>query len=106
VQVSADGEVVVEGGASITLKVGGQHLVINGAGIFCSSPIQIGGAPAASVLAQPLLPGDGQGLSDALPLPVTAGPVQWALWAGSQAFDSALCPVCDSCCDAPLGGAV
>jgi type VI secretion system secreted protein VgrG len=42
VQVSADGEVVVEGGASISLKVGGQHLVINSAGIFASSPIQVG----------------------------------------------------------------
>jgi type VI secretion system secreted protein VgrG len=108
VQLSADGEVVVEGGASISLKVGGQHLVINNAGIFASSPIQVGGAPAASVVAQPLLPGDSQA-QPALLLPSTLGPVQLALVTASRALGSVLCPVCDSCCEAlpaPLGGAV
>lgn len=55
-QLSAEREVVVEGGASITLRVAGQHLVINGAGIFASSPVQLGGVPAASLVANPLSP--------------------------------------------------
>ncbi|MEN8643037.1 type VI secretion system tip protein VgrG, partial [Pseudomonas sichuanensis] len=106
VQVSADGEVVVEGGASISLKVGGQHLVINSAGIFASSPIQVGGTPAASVMAQPLLPGDSQAQPAPL-LPTTVGPVQLELVTASEAFRSVVCPVCDSCCEAlSLGGAV
>lgn len=105
VQVSADGEVVVAGGASISLKVGGQHLVINSAGIFASSPIQVGGTPAASVMAQPLLPGDSQA-QPAMLLPTTVGPVQLALVTASQELGRAVCPVCDSCCEAlPLGGA-
>ncbi|MFC6300659.1 type VI secretion system tip protein VgrG [Pseudomonas sp. CCM 7893] len=45
ISFSAGQQVVVEAGASVTLQAGGQWINISGAGIFCSTPIQIGGAP-------------------------------------------------------------
>ncbi|WP_248918042.1 type VI secretion system tip protein VgrG [Pseudomonas entomophila] len=106
VQVSADGEVVVEGGASITLKVGGQHLVVNGAGIFCSSPIQIGGAPAASQ-AVVSLPPELAGSQGPAALPKVVAPVMLALVAASKQADQDYCPLCEACANGqclPLGG--
>ncbi|MFJ4345248.1 type VI secretion system tip protein TssI/VgrG [Pseudomonas sp. NPDC089401] len=97
VQLSAAREVVVEGGASITLKVAGQHLLINGAGIFASSPIQVGGLPAASVVASPLQPGQGEGLPKPLALPVSMAPAQAALMQQSRRLGAAYCPVCEAC---------
>ncbi|WP_222931619.1 MULTISPECIES: hypothetical protein, partial [unclassified Pseudomonas] len=55
--------VTLDAGANLTLMAGGHHLVINAAGIFCSTPIQLGGRadtgharPAASA-------GRGKGLA-------------------------------------------
>ncbi|OZY60996.1 hypothetical protein CJF39_01775, partial [Pseudomonas lundensis] len=38
------------------------HLVINAAGIFCSTPIQLGGVPIPGTPALPLAPGEVKGL--------------------------------------------
>lgn len=92
VQISADGDVLVEGGNSITLKVAGQHLLVNAGGIFTSSPIQLGGAPATSLANAPSLP---------------PAPSQLALLKASQAAGSDYCPLCQSCRDGqclPAGG--
>ncbi|CAK14440.1 type VI secretion system tip protein TssI/VgrG [Pseudomonas entomophila] len=107
VQVSADGEVLVEGGNSISLKVAGQHLLINANGIFASSPLQIGGAPVTGLPTAPALPGQqaGQTAPVALSAPVSAW--QRTLLSTSQATASDYCPLCESCRDGlclPAGG--
>jgi type VI secretion system secreted protein VgrG len=53
ISFSAGQQVVVEAGASVTLQAGGQWINISGDGIFCSTPIQIGGGPK-TVLTSPL----------------------------------------------------
>ncbi|MBC3475166.1 type VI secretion system tip protein VgrG [Pseudomonas taiwanensis] len=105
-QLSAEREVVVEGGASITLRVAGQHLVINGAGIFASSPVQLGGVPAASLVANPLSPGQGGGVQVPGALPASMAPTQAALMQQSRLLGAAYCPVCEGCREgvAALGG--
>jgi type VI secretion system secreted protein VgrG len=108
VQVSADGEVLVEGGNSISLKVAGQHLLINASGIFASSPVQIGGAPVPGLPTAPALPG--QHTAQAAPVALSAPVSAWqlALLSTSQATASDYCPLCESCRDGqclPAGGA-
>lgn len=45
--VSAGQQVVLEGGASVTLQAGGHWINIGAGGIFSSVPIEVGGAPMA-----------------------------------------------------------
>ncbi|WP_442107762.1 type VI secretion system tip protein TssI/VgrG [Pseudomonas sp. NUPR-001] len=56
VHIKAGAHVVIDAGGSISLQGGGQHIVIGPGGIFSSSEIQIGGAPAMASAAA-LLPG-------------------------------------------------
>jgi len=57
VHITGD-NIVINGGLSLTLSVNGQHIVINPAGIFSSTPIQVGGAPVPGTPAMPLAPGE------------------------------------------------
>ncbi|MGV8861640.1 MAG: type VI secretion system Vgr family protein [Pseudomonas sp.] len=57
VHITGD-NIVINGGLSLTLSVHGQHIVINPAGIFSSTPIQVGGAPVLGTPAMPLAPGE------------------------------------------------
>ncbi|NNA10760.1 type VI secretion system tip protein VgrG, partial [Pseudomonas lundensis] len=57
IHLKAGAMVVLEAGAALTLKAGGQHIVISAAGIYCSSPIQLGGVPIPGTPAMPLTPG-------------------------------------------------
>ena len=57
IHLKAGAMVVLEAGAALTLKAGGQHIVISAAGIYCSSPIQLGGVPIPGTSAMPLTPG-------------------------------------------------
>lgn len=57
IHLSAGQQVVVEGGLHLTLKAGGQWLTLGPDGIFSSVPIAQGGAPAAGLPAEPLMPG-------------------------------------------------
>ena len=57
VHIKAGANLILDAGASITLKAGGHHIVIGGGGIFSSTDILIGGAPASGTAAAPLLPG-------------------------------------------------
>lgn len=97
VQVSADGEVLVQGGASITLRVGGEYLVVNAGGIFSSSPIQQGGAPATGMQAMPLLPG-GEAQAP-VPAALPLAPMMLALLRASKTADQNFCPLCQACAE-------
>ena len=62
VHLKAGALVTLDAGANLTLMAGGHHLVINAAGIFCSTPIQLGGVPIPGTPALPLAPGEVKGL--------------------------------------------
>jgi type VI secretion system secreted protein VgrG len=49
--------VVIDAGLMLSLSAGGQHLVLNPAGIFSSVPILLGGVPLPGTPAIPLSPG-------------------------------------------------
>ncbi|QQP84537.1 type VI secretion system tip protein VgrG [Entomomonas asaccharolytica] len=49
-------QTIIDGGLSLTLKAGGQHIVLNAAGIWASTSITIGGTPMDGVPSLPLLP--------------------------------------------------
>lgn len=55
IHLKADQQIVIDGGLSLTLKAGGQHIILNPAGIF-TTPMFTGGAPMAGTPASPLLP--------------------------------------------------
>lgn len=55
IHLKADQQIVINGGLSLTLKAGGQHIVLNPEGIF-TTPIFTGGAPMVGTLVNPLLP--------------------------------------------------
>ena len=57
IHLKAGAMLVLDAGASITLMAGGQHLVISAAGIFSSTPIQVGGVAMPGTPAMPLSPG-------------------------------------------------
>ena len=56
-------DIVINAGLGLTLSAGGQHIVLNAAGIFSSVPILLGGVPMPGTPAMPLAPGDTQALS-------------------------------------------
>jgi len=57
IHLSAGDNVVIEGGNSLTLRVGGQWLTLNPAGIFSSTKVTLEGHPLSVVQASPSLPG-------------------------------------------------
>lgn len=57
IHLNAAQQVVIDGGASVTLMAGGQWLTLGPQGIFASVPIVQGGAAPVSLPAQPLMPG-------------------------------------------------
>ncbi|MEB0182910.1 hypothetical protein QN366_23005, partial [Pseudomonas sp. CCC3.2] len=63
-EVHISGEnIVIDGGITLTLSINGQHLVLNPAGIFSSSPIICGGTPVPGTPAVPLSPDNSVPLS-------------------------------------------
>ncbi|MCU1749821.1 type VI secretion system tip protein VgrG [Pseudomonas sp. 6D_7.1_Bac1] len=89
--VSAGQQVVIDGGASATIQAGGQWISISAAGIFSSVPIQVGGAPMASMVATPLLPGVPEKLSAAVPAVLTVAQIL------SLQSDAPFCEECERC---------
>ena len=89
--------VVMDAGANITLMAGGQHVLIGAAGIYASSPIQLGGVPMPGLPAVPLLPGESERLLPPEALPTTVAPSQQALMADAHAMGADFCPVCEAC---------
>lgn len=56
IHLKAGMSIVVDGGVSLTLKAGGQHIVLNPAGIWMTAPVWTGGVALEGVPAAPLLP--------------------------------------------------
>lgn len=81
---------VINAGTSLTLKAGGQHLVINPGGIFSSVPVVLGGAPMASVAPQQAL----EALAGA-PQAIIDNPLSIMSASKQQAAD--FCPLCEAC---------
>lgn len=82
--------VVIDAGTSLTLKAGGQHLVINPGGIFSSVPVVLGGAPMAGVAPQQAL----EALAGA-PQAIIDNPLSIMSASKQQAMD--FCPLCEAC---------
>ncbi|KAA0979147.1 type VI secretion system tip protein VgrG [Pseudomonas sp. ANT_J28] len=57
IHLSAGQQVVIDGGALLTVQAGGHWLTLGPEGIFSSVPILVGGAPAVGISAEPLMPG-------------------------------------------------
>lgn len=49
-------QTIIDGGLSLTLKAGGQHIVLNPAGIWMALPVRIGGVPIEGTPSIPLPP--------------------------------------------------
>lgn len=56
VHLKAGMNIVIDGGLSLTLKAGGQHIVLNPAGIWMTMPVWTGGVPMEGTPAAPLPP--------------------------------------------------
>lgn len=70
IHIKAGMNMVIDGGLSLTLKAGGQHIVLNPAGIWMTMPQFTGGAPMEGTPAAPLLP-----MNKAKAVEVTSAPV-------------------------------
>jgi type VI secretion system secreted protein VgrG len=57
IHINAGQQVVIDGGVQLTIKAGGHWLTLGPEGIFSSVAIVEGGAPAAGLPAEPLMPG-------------------------------------------------
>ncbi|PPA00643.1 hypothetical protein C4E44_28800 [Pseudomonas sp. MWU12-2312b] len=55
VNVSANQNIVIDGGASTTIQAGGVWITINAAGIFSSVPVEVGGVPKPVIAATPVM---------------------------------------------------
>ncbi|WP_097303905.1 type VI secretion system Vgr family protein [Pseudomonas chlororaphis] len=85
-------DVVVDASTSLTLKAGGQHIVITPGGIFSSVPIVLGGAPVAGIAPQQAL----QALAEE-PQTIVANSLALVAAAKQRAAD--FCPLCEACRD-------
>ncbi|MFD1261635.1 type VI secretion system Vgr family protein [Entomomonas asaccharolytica] len=56
IHIKSGMNLVIDGGLSLTLKAGGQHIVLNPAGIWMTMPVWTGGVPVEGTPAVPLLP--------------------------------------------------
>jgi type VI secretion system secreted protein VgrG len=81
--------VVIDAGMSLTLKAGGQHIVINPAGIFSSVAIHQGGVPLAGMPPAPPLSAVGVGLA-VLQAPLLVAAQRSALMAKKP-----VCAICE-----------
>jgi type VI secretion system secreted protein VgrG len=79
--------VVVDAGMSLTLKAGGQYIVITPGGIFSSVPIVQGGAPVAGIAPLQALTAEARAM--------IATPVSLLATTKQQATD--FCPLCEAC---------
>ena len=56
IHLKAGMQCVIDGGLSLTLEAGGQHIVLNPAGIWMTMPVWTGGVPMEGTPAVPLVP--------------------------------------------------
>ena len=91
IRMGAGQSVVIDAGASVTIQAGGQSITLSAEGIFSSTPIQLGGAPAPA--ASPLMPGVKAALLAVIPAPLSR--IQVASLKRSAPF----CEECQRCSD-------
>ena len=101
VHIKAGGHMVLDGGQSLTLTAGGQHLVINAAGIFSSTALELGGVPQAVLAAAPLLPGQVASMQPALAQLPAMSPALSLIIDDSRQLGACQCPICEACKQAP-----
>lgn len=92
-QMGAGQNIIIDAGANVTIQAGGQWITLSAGGIFSSTPIQVGGAPAAA--ATPLMPGASQVLQT--PPPVALSGAQLS----SLKRNAPFCEVCEPCDEGP-----
>lgn len=97
VHLKAGANLILDAGASITLKAGGHHIVMGPGGIFSSTDIQLGGAPARGTAANPVSPGVLPALAAPPALPPMIAPSQSALLTTSKVKSADFCPICEAC---------
>lgn len=56
IHLKAVGQIIIDGGLSLTLKAAGQHIVLNPAGIWMTNPQWTGGTPIEGTPSMPLPP--------------------------------------------------
>lgn len=99
IHLNAGDHLVLNAGNSISLTVGGEHLVIGHGGIFSSSAIQLGGNPKAVASARAAMPDGVEDLAAPSPLPPALASTQLALLAHNKAMGATFCALCEDCRD-------
>ena len=99
IHLNAGDHLVLNAGNSISLTVGGEHLVISHGGIFSSSAIQLGGNPKAVASARAAMPDGVDDLAAPSPLPPVLASTQLALLAHNNAMGATFCALCEACRD-------
>ena len=97
IHLNAGDHLVLNAGKSISITVGGEHLVIGHGGIFSSSAIQVGGSPIAVAPARAAMPDGVDDLAAPAPLPAVLASTQRALMNASHAMGATFCPLCEAC---------
>ncbi|MGY1919128.1 type VI secretion system tip protein TssI/VgrG [Pseudomonas tolaasii] len=85
--LKAGASLVIDGGAHLSLKAGGEHLMLQAGAIFSSRPITVGGAPPATRSASPAF----------VAQPPKMSATQGALLETARQLDADFCPVCEQC---------
>lgn len=99
IHLNAGDHLVLNAGNSISLTVGGEHLVIGHGGIFSSSAIQLGGNPKAVASARAAMPDGVDDLAAPSPLQPVLASTQLALLAHNNAMGATFCALCEDCRD-------
>jgi len=99
IHLNAGEHLVLNAGNSISLTVGGEHLVISHGGIFSSSAIQLGGNPKAVASARAAMPDGVDDLAAPSPLQPVLASTQLALLAHNNAMGATFCALCEDCRD-------
>ncbi|KIQ60358.1 type VI secretion system tip protein VgrG [Pseudomonas fluorescens] len=97
VHIKAGAHLVLHAGTTLSLNVGGQHIVIGHGGIYSSSEIQIGGAPLTAAPASSHTHGTTLPLVSPIESPRSLAPTQRALMSASKALGLDFCPICETC---------
>lgn len=87
VHLKAGASLVIDAGAHLSFKAGGEHLVIQAGGIFSSRPITLGGTPSAT--------GSASSVSVATAPEVSV--VQGVIMHLAKQLGADFCPVCERC---------
>ncbi|SEM85949.1 Rhs element Vgr protein [Pseudomonas sp. ok272] len=93
IQLSAGQQVVIDGGTHATIQAGGNWISISAAGIFSSTPIQVGGSAMPLRRAAPAMPGLPEAMATSEP--ATLGPAQLLNLQSAAPF----CEECERCKD-------